>query len=201
VLALDLGASFLGLIFAAGTPRALSPEAAEDLLAEVRSRRPEAEIRPVGVFVNEPAEVVLDLAHRLDFAAVQFHDWRPDDQIRALGCPALQAVRVRGPESGDEIERGLARGPVLLDTFVEGKHGGTGKTFDHDLALPWFSRGTVFIAGGLKPDNIGDITRRLKSGGGLPYAFDVSSGLEEAPGRKDAEKMRRFFDEVKNAAG
>jgi len=196
LLALDLGASFLGLIFAQGTPRFLSEDDAARMLAEVRARAT-APVRPFGVFVSEPVDRIARLVERLDLAAVQLHAPQPEDAIARLPVPTLRAVRVKGPESAADIERAMALGPVLLDTFVDGKHGGTGKVFDHSVALPFFARGSVFIAGGLNPENIGGIVETLREAGGLPYAFDVSSGLEEAPGIKSHDKMRRFFAAVR----
>ncbi|MEQ8818671.1 MAG: phosphoribosylanthranilate isomerase [Sumerlaeia bacterium] len=198
LLALELGASFLGLIFAEGTPRCLTLEDARALLGEVRARsaRP---VRPFGVFVHEPVGRMVTIVRELDLAAVQLHgEAHADEALSALPVPAIRAVRVKGPESAAEIEPILsARGVVLLDTYAKGQHGGTGKTFDHDVARPFFGRGRVFLAGGLTPDNIGAVAGEL--GPELPYAFDVSSGLEEAPRRKSAEKMRRFFGALEAA--
>ncbi len=198
LLALELGASFLGLIFAEGTPRCLSEEQAASLLEEVRAKA-EAPVRPVGVFVHEPADRILHLSRRLGLAAVQLHAPVPDGELAPLGIPVVRAVRIKGPESSPDIETALEKGPVLLDAFAEGRHGGTGKVFDHALAVPFIPKGTVLIAGGLNPGNIGGIAETLKNARALPYAFDVSSGLEESPGVKSAEKMRAFFAALEEA--
>lgn len=192
LLAIELGASFIGLIFAEGTPRCLQEDEAVAMLAAVRARA-SAPVRPVGVFVHEPIERVSRLVDRLGLVAAQFHAPRTDEELATLPVPSVRVVRVKGPESAPEIEHALARGPVLLDTHAHDKHGGTGRVFDHAVALPWFARGKVFIAGGLNPENIGGIVAALEQAGGQPYAFDASSGLEESPGVKSHDRMRRFF--------
>lgn len=197
VLAMRLGATFVGLIFAEGTPRCLTPGQADRIVAALRGEFPA--VRPIGVFVHEPASMIHDLVDRLKLVAVQLHGQVLDN----LAVPSLRAVRVRDASSAGEIERALEAGPVLLDSFVEGKHGGTGKVFDHELAMPFLRRpdGRVFLAGGLNPDNIGAVAGRLAAAGALPYAFDVSSGLEASPGVKSPEKMTRFVEEWRRAAG
>ena len=196
-LALELGASFIGLIFAEKSPRRITARQAAGLLGEVRSRARQP-ILAVGVFVNEPIGEILELAETLQLAAVQLHA-RPIDEIALLPVPVVQTVRVGGPEVGEEIASSLRRGPVLLDTFVKGVHGGTGKTFEHSIAKPFLGQGAIFIAGGLNPENIGSVVAAFREQGGLPYAFDASSGLEESPGVKSPEKMRKFFAQAKRA--
>lgn len=192
--ALELGASFLGFIFA-DSPRRVTRDRVAAILAQLRGDVSDPSmVRPVGVFVREPARDIATLAHALGLYAVQLH--RPataEDDAALAGLRVLHAVSVRGPESQGEIVAALDRGAVLLDAFVAGMAGGTGKVFDHRLAEPFFSSGRVWIAGGLNPENIGGIAATLSGGGEPPYAFDVSSGLEESPGVKSPRKMAEFF--------
>ncbi|MCB2155276.1 phosphoribosylanthranilate isomerase [bacterium] len=197
-LALDLGASFIGLIFAAESPRRVTREQAKAVLDGLRTSE-ENPVLPIGVFVHEPIEEIVDLVETLGLAGVQMHSERLPEEIGVVPVPVIQAVRVGGTENEEEIETALKIGPVLLDTFVKGKMGGTGKTFDHAIAQPFLGQGAVFIAGGLNPENIGSIVSEFRTRGALPYAFDVSSGLEESPGVKSPEKMRKFFAEVERA--
>lgn len=199
-LAIELGAAFLGLVFAEESPRRVSRVQARALLAALRGEFGDERVRPVGVFVSEPAGEIAALAEELRLAAVQLHTVRPPEERRRIAVPILQAVRVRGEQSASDIAEAAARGAVLLDSFAEGKHGGTGKLFDHALAVaPIHAGATVFIAGGLKADNIGEIAARLREAAALPYAFDVSSGLEESPGHKSAAKMQAFFAALRQA--
>ncbi len=193
LLALELGASFLGLIFAENTPRLLSQNQARALLADVRMAACGEPVRPVGVFVHEPIEFIHSCVHDLELAAVQLHTTHSLEDRLSLGVPVIQAIRMRGPESAAEIDRALIDGPVLLDAFVEGQHGGTGRVFDHELAFPHVRRGPMFIAGGLNPENIAGIAARFREEDALPYVFDVSSGLEAEPRIKSHDKMRAFF--------
>lgn len=198
-LALAEGASFLGFIFA-DSPRRVSRDQVAAILDELRStsRIDPKSIRPVGVFVNEPADAIAALARELGLFAVQLHRApTPDDDAALAGLRVLRAVSVRGPESQGDIIAALDRGAVLLDAFAPGLHGGTGKVFDHRLAEPFLSSGRVWIAGGLNPDNIGAIAATLAQGRDVPYAFDVSSGLEQSPGVKSAQKMNRFFENLR----
>lgn len=197
-LALDLGASFIGLIFAEGTPRQLTEEQAAALLKQVRATA-RGPVLPVGVFVDEPIQDILRLVEHLGLGAVQLHHQRPVDDIAILPVPVVQSVRIAGPESSEEISSSLYYGPVLLDTFVKGKMGGTGKTFDHSLAQPFLGQGPIFVAGGLNPENIAEIIAGFRQRGALPYALDVSSGLESEPRIKSHDKVRRFFAEVQRA--
>lgn len=199
LLALELGATYLGLIFAEGTPRCLSECDAAGLLAEVRARA-SAPVRPVGVFVHEPPAAISFLAEHLGLAAVQLHDSRTADSLR-LGIPTWRAVQVRGPESLAEVQSAVSAGTVVLDAFAPGKHGGTGRTFDHSLVDPYLDRGRVFIAGGLNPDNITEVAGRFTETGRQPYGYDVSSGLEAEPRIKDHAKMRAFFSALAGACG
>lgn len=196
-LAIELGAAFIGLIFAAESPRRLDIEQAEELLAGLRRNLPGKAIRPIGVFVHEPVAIICEAIDRLGLAAVQLHAARTAEELACIAVPVVQAVQVRGDEDGPAIREAQQRGAVLLDTFVDGQHGGTGKVFDHGLAVPFIQSGAVFIAGGLKPENISRIAERLRQANARPYCFDASSGLESAPGIKDEEKMRRFFEDLR----
>ena len=84
--------------------------------------------------------------------------------------------------------------PCLLDTHVDGAYGGTGKTFDWNIAVRAKEFGRVILAGGLTPENVADAVREVR-----PYAIDVSSGVESSPGVKDQEKIVRFVEAARSA--
>ncbi|MDK2973046.1 MAG: phosphoribosylanthranilate isomerase [Candidatus Sumerlaeota bacterium] len=199
-MAIRLGAAYIGLIFTRESPRCLSlPEAAELLGGVWDEATDPKSVRPIGVFVQEPAHEIRNTIESLGLVAVQVHGEYSASDFASFGVPVIRAVRMKGPESHGEVVRALSDGPVVLDSFVEGKSGGTGKLFDHELAIPHIRRGQVFVAGGLNPENIADAAQRLSEAGALPYAFDVSSGLEVSPGIKSPIKMTRFFAALRGA--
>lgn len=123
---------------------------------------------------------------------LQFHGDEPPDYCLQFGLMSMKAFRMRDAES---LER-LADYPTdawLLDACAPDKPGGTGQTFNWDLALEAGKFGRpVFLAGGLTPENVADAVRRAR-----PYAVDVSTGVEAAPGRKDPAKVRAFIQAAK----
>ncbi len=200
VLAVDLGASFLGIILTSQSPRHLSLSDAEALTSGLRARFPDSKLRFIGVFVDEAPEEIAEAQHRLGLAAVQVHGPLPGGGI-ALAA-VIPALRIRSQETANSIDNLPQDHPaVLCDAFHEGLHGGTGKTFDHELVAPYFEKRRVFVAGGINPDNIAGMVTSLCDAGSLPYAFDLSSGVEQAPGVKDHAKLRRFFENYNRSFG
>lgn len=197
LLALELGASYLGIILTRKSARHMPPEKASELLETVRKQHPEA--RWVGVFVDEPPERIAQLTRDLDLSAVQIHS-NPGQCLRFL--PPEKIIPAMSMRDEFDAEKAAALDPahyaVLVDAFVPGMHGGTGKRFEHRWVQPLFSRRRIFVAGGLAPDNIGEVVRRLAPGP-YPHAFDLSSGLEESPGVKSHKLMREFFGNLKKA--
>lgn len=189
--ALACGADALGLNFVPGTPRCLREDAAASLAAAL----PPFGVR-VGVFVNEDPRRIEQIARQVGLDAVQLHgDETPEDcrRLGERGLRVIRGLRVRGPETLAEAERfpGCA---ILLDAWVEGRLGGTGRTFDWSLARRLAERRTVILSGGLKPENVAQAIQEVR-----PYGVDASSGVEgPAPGRKDPERVRRF---IENARG
>jgi phosphoribosylanthranilate isomerase len=195
------GADYIGLIFAAQSPRRLALAEATDLMGRLYDAVSDPRrIRPVGVFVDESFAEIRSTVESLGLAAVQYHGTGNAHELEAeLGVPVLRAIRMRGAESHPEVTRAMAEGPVVLDAFVEGMLGGTGMVFDHNLAIPHIRRGTVFLAGGLNPENIGEVIQRLAVTGALPYAFDLSSGVEVSPGIKSPARVSAFFRALRRA--
>lgn len=157
-------------------------------------------IEPIALFVNEPLAQAVEFIQPLK--RIRTIQWHGDNPEPPLGTRVIAAFAVKGEESVGVIERYLARcreaghfpAAILADGSAAGKYGGTG------IALPWnaladFHPGIpVILAGGLTPDNVAEAIRIVR-----PYAVDVASGVESAPGRKDPEKLRRFIDAVRNA--
>ncbi len=113
---------------------------------------------------------------------------------KRTGLPVIKALRVAGPESLDHVVQ-FDTDYILLDTYHPGRRGGTGEVFDWSLAAG-ISKGTgsgrLILSGGLNPENVIAAARAVR-----PFAVDVSSGVESAPGVKDPVKLRRFFGRLK----
>lgn len=190
--AADLGAWAIGLIFAR-SPRRCRAEEAAAVAAAVRRR-----CEVCGVFVNETLDRIASTADRVGLTMLQLHgDEGPAfcaEAARRTGCKVSKAVRVRSRADLIALER-FHVDFHLLDSHVPGRRGGSGETFDWRLAASRQSTAPLIVAGGLTPENVGDAIAATR-----PYAVDVASGVEAAPGRKDSERMEAFFAAV-NASG
>jgi len=188
LLAAELGAHALGFIFAAQSPRSVAPAAAREIIRQLPPL-----VLTVGVFVNEEAAAVRELAERAGLDWVQLHGAETPDYCRSLGRRVIKAFRIQNEESLQSLEayRGAAQA-FLLDTYKKGLVGGTGETFDWDLARKAEKYGPIVLAGGLTPENVATAIAAVQ-----PQGVDVASGVEAAPGRKDPEKLRRFFQAIK----
>ena len=191
--ALDCGADALGINFVPGTPRCLDEAAAAEIVAEL----PPFGVR-VGVFVDETAQRVESIARRVGLDAVQLHGEETPETCGRLidrGLRVIRGLRVRGAETIEEAAR-YPDCTILLDAFVKGELGGTGKTFDWSLARELASGREVILSGGLKPGNVAEAVRQAN-----PYGVDSSSGIEgRVPGRKDPALVREFIGNARFAA-
>jgi phosphoribosylanthranilate isomerase len=189
LLATRAGADALGFNFYLRSPRFITPGAAHSIIAELP-----AGVLTVGVFVNEDGpEEVERMATAAGVSAVQLHGDESPDFCRALKSrfviKALRVVEGFAPERVLEYSADA----ILLDAFAPGAHGGTGRVFDWTLArrtrdlIP-----KLFLAGGLCVENVSAAIAATR-----PYAVDACSGLESAPGRKDALRLRAFIKAAK----
>jgi phosphoribosylanthranilate isomerase len=185
------GADAIGLVFYAASPRAVTVEQAVRIAEAVPPF-----VTVVALFVDEPAENIRRIIDSVPVDLIQFHGNESPEFCRQFARPWIKAVRVK--PSVDLVaacrDYSSARG-VLLDSWVEGVPGGTGKTFDWQLAAQQLSLPLV-VAGGLDDRNVGTAIARLR-----PAAVDVSGGVELAPGIKDPEKITRFIAAVRVADG
>jgi phosphoribosylanthranilate isomerase len=186
--AADAGADAIGLIFAKSSRRISVEEARRICIA-----LPDGVLK-VGVFVNaEPAEV-LSTAREVGLDLAQLHgDETPETvaAIRGAGLPVMKAVRVRNAEALGALERYEAD-LFLLDAWSAKARGGTGERFDWTLAKLVKGRGNIVVSGGLTPENVREAIEFFE-----PYGVDASSSLEERPGKKDGERVRRFVRAAK----
>lgn len=196
-IALEAGADFLGFVFYEKSPRYIAPKQAADLLGRLRAEFPPERIRPVGVFVNAPAEEVWAMTSYLQLAAVQIHGDETIEYLASIheATHVIRAIRVKDESSLAGLEDAqLFTAAFLFDAHASSGFGGTGGGFPHHLAEPWIARHPILIAGGLRPDTVGDVVRRLH-----PFGVDVSSGVETSPGIKDPKKIEAFLNAVRQA--
>ena len=187
--AVEAGADLLGFIFCETSPRHVTVAAA----AKIARQLPPHVVK-VGVFVNAPGDLVMQAIGACGLNMLQFHgEEKPADCLK-FGVMSIKAVRVRDAQSIEALHD-YPTDAWLLDTFAERQAGGTGKTFNWDLALMAQRFGKpIFLAGGLDPANIIEAVRRVR-----PFAVDVSSGVETSPGKKDAAKVKEFIRAAKIA--
>ena len=188
----DLGAWALGLIFWPESPRACSPEAAEEIGAALRRR-----VELTGVFVNAPLDVVAGTAELAGLTLLQLHgDEGPAycaEAARRTGAKVMKAVRVKDAASVRAL-RAFHTDYHMLDAYVPETPGGTGESFNWELAAQHEGPAPVVLSGGLTPENVGEAIRVAR-----PFAVDTASGTEAEPGRKDPARLTAFFRAVEAA--
>lgn len=185
--AVDAGADALGFIFVPDTPRFVNSDQVAAIVAELPPF-----ITTVGIFASKDVAKIKSILDQCRLDAVQLHADVTPEFCHNLDKRVIKAVRVKD-ESSLSILSDYDVDAFLLDTYVEGKMGGTGEVFDWNLALRAKHYGPIIVAGGLNPDNVAQAVRRVK-----PYGVDVGSGVESEPGRKDPDKIRKFVDAVKS---
>ncbi len=182
--AAGLGVNALGFIFAP-SPRRIEPSAAREIIARLPPR-----LEKVGVFVDEDPGELLRVAAFCGLTAVQLHGREDPDYSRRISLRVIKAIRVKSPESLDDLDK-YPTASILLDAWRPDRAGGTGEPFPWEWAGK--IRGREFIlSGGLHPGNVYEAIRLLR-----PAGVDVSSGVEIFPGKKDLSKMIEFLKEVK----
>ena len=186
--AVRAGADAIGFVMYEKSPRYVSVERA----AEQARRRPPF-VAPVGLFVNARPELIAEAAAAMPTLLLQFHGDEAPEACLAAARPFLRAARVsEGFDLLDFAARHAGALAILLDAHVEG-YGGGGKVFDWSLIPQGVSRPLV-LSGGLHAENVIEGILRVR-----PWAVDVSSGVEQSKGVKDAAAMRRFCEQVREA--
>ncbi len=190
--AVAAGADALGFVFWPGSPRAVTAEAAAEVVREI----PRHVVR-VGVFVDASLEEQRRTADRVGLDVLQWHGALVPEEAAERPRPVLKALCV-GPDFCAEEATGYAAyvAGILLDTYRPETLGGTGATFDWTRArglrdrLPF-----LMLAGGLRPENVREAIEIVQ-----PHGVDVSSGVESSPGRKDEDKLRAFVAAARGAS-
>jgi phosphoribosylanthranilate isomerase len=189
--AYEAEADMFGFMLSEQSPRHISIETAR----EIARQMPPATMR-VAVYVNARVEQVMFALRICDFAGLQFHGDEPPAYCRQFADKTIKAFRIRDRDSLGPIAA-YDTDYILLDSYVPGQPGGTGETFNWDLAAEARELGKpIILAGGLTPENVARAVRVVE-----PFAVDVSSGVESTPGKKDRQKMRDFVAAVRGAAG
>jgi phosphoribosylanthranilate isomerase len=179
----DSGADAIGLVFAE-SPRQVSVEEAREIAAAL----PDGVLK-VGVFVDEKPAEVLRIAAEVGLDYAQLHGDESPEEVAAVregGLKVIKALRVRDVGSLVVME-GYGVDLFLLDAYSEKVRGGTGERFDWGMAKSLKGRGNILISGGLTPENVREAVRFFE-----PYGVDASSSLEDAPGKKNEERVRRY---------
>ncbi|MBN1398331.1 MAG: phosphoribosylanthranilate isomerase [Bacteroidetes bacterium] len=187
LMAAELGADALGFIFVKKSPRYINPYDAQKIIKLLPPF-----ITPVGVVADVSNEEISDLIKITGIRCLQLHGSEVPDFCADLSVPAYKSFRVN---NGFDLQVLLNyRVPAyLLDTYVEGTMGGTGRTFDWDIAVKAKSFGKIILAGGLTPENIAEAIKKVQ-----PYAVDLNSGVESAPGKKDKNKLEHVFKIIRS---
>ena len=188
--AVSCGADALGFVFAAGSKRLINPRKARELVQLVP-----AFVARVGLFLDQDAEQVGRILEQVPLSLLQFHGREDAAYCRQFGLPYIKAVSMNSGHAAEQSEKIYSDAAALLmDSHEPGGLGGTGRAFDWKqmAQIRGQTKRPLILAGGLTPDNVRAAVRLVK-----PWAVDVSSGVEEAPGIKNAEAMQQFIKQAK----
>jgi phosphoribosylanthranilate isomerase len=187
--AIKYGADAIGMVFYDPSPRAVTIEQANEVVASLSPF-----VTVVGLFVNEERDRIAEILSEVRIDLLQFHGDETPEQCAGHGRPYIKAIRMReGVDLKAELNRYSQSEGLLLDTYRKGIPGGTGDSFDWDL-VPAEIAGSITLAGGLDSENIAQAIREVQ-----PYAVDVSGGVEREKGIKDEQKIAAFMRGVESA--
>jgi phosphoribosylanthranilate isomerase len=185
--AVQHGATAVGFVFWPRSPRYVDPQRAAEIIDELPGT-----VTPVGVFVNQPVDEIARVAAVAGITAIQLHGDEPAAYAEALGWPVWRAVALQ--HADHTLSAWPASTTIVLDAHDPVRRGGTGTRIDWQAAARVATTRRVILAGGLTPDNVQDAIETVH-----PIGVDVSSGVEEAPGVKDLDKMARFLERARAA--
>ncbi|MBI3174245.1 MAG: phosphoribosylanthranilate isomerase [Chloroflexi bacterium] len=181
--AINAGADYLGFNFYPKSVRFIEKPACAEITSVLKREHPQAKL--VGVFVNSPLDEMKDILQTCHLDLAQLHGDETPETFAQLAPHAFRAFRGI-PESNAGYERSEAPF-MLIDAAVKGVYGGSGVTADWAVAAKLAQQYPLLLAGGLTPENVADAVRQVR-----PWGVDVASGVESAPGEKDAGKMKAF---------
>ena len=196
--AVAYGADAIGLVFCEGSPRTVTIDQAQQIVADLPPF-----VAVVGLFMNSPRQLIEQVIESINLDIIQFHGDETPEECRSYGVPYIKAVPMKGPEA---INRGAkqildehqqeyhdSKG-FVVDSHAPGGSGGSGETFDWN-ALPQNCAKPIILAGGLNPDNVADAIKLAR-----PFCVDVSSGVESQKGVKDHQKIAAFIRGVNSVS-
>lgn len=192
----EYGADAIGFVFHKKSPRFVEPEKVKEIISKVAPF-----ITTVGVFVDEDTNKINEIVKVAGLHAVQLHGNESPEFCKGIHCKVIKAFRIRGARAmgigtGEQgIDKEMERYNVsayLFDTFKEDVAGGTGVTFNWGVVKDLRRVGRIILSGGLNTENVKQAIKIA-----MPYAVDVSSGVEEAPGKKDLRKLMEFIERAK----
>ncbi len=186
VFAAEQGADLLGFVFAEST-RKVTPEQARGIIRELP-----LSVNTVGVFVDEDSSVINETADFCGLDMVQLHGRETPEECLKISVPVIKGIKIKDKSSPEDMAGYKdCVAMFVLDTFIPGSAGGTGKAFDWNLARYGAEYGKILLAGGLTPANV---SRAVRVAG--PFGVDVSSGVESC-GKKDLSKIEAFIASVR----
>lgn len=189
LVAIDAGADALGFVFHPRSPRHVFPEQAAAIIRHLPPF-----VQTVGLFVDETVETVNQTADQCGLDVVQLHGDESPAFCGSVRRRVIKAFRVKDVTSLDPMKE-YRVSAFLLDAWSPSAHGGTGQTFNWEVAACAAHSGRIILAGGLTSDNVADAIRQVR-----PYGVDVSSGVEASAGKKDTDKVREFIRNAKEIA-
>lgn len=183
--AIEAGADMLGFVFAP------SPRQVTSQQAMVITVRLPSSITKIGVFVNSDLEFVKEIMAKCNLDKAQFHGTESPEYCQSFTSGVIKAFRIQRKSDLETLPLYKVEA-YLLDSYDPTRAGGTGQTFDWDIARAARKYGKIILSGGLTPENVAEAIIKVR-----PYGVDVSSGIESKPGKKDPEKVKAFIKAAK----
>ena len=187
LVAANSGADALGFIFVKDSKRYIEPETARDIISKLPPF-----ITKVGVFVNSNLNEIVEIKEKTHIDIAQLHGDETIEFCRSIPFRTIKVIRVKD-RSNIELVAQYPDQDILFDTYSDKEYGGTGTTFDWTVLKDLSLSKKVILSGGLNSDNVAEAVKVV-----VPYAVDVSSGVEARPGKKDHNKIKRFIEAIKN---
>ena len=186
-MALNYGASAIGMIFYQKSPRYIDPNKARKWVPKILGQ-----IKKVGVFVNEELDIIKSVTKELNLDYIQLHGDESPKFCNKMKVPVIKVFRVDNNFSSEVLDNYQVHA-FLFDTYEKGRPGGTGENFNLDLIAGLKIETPIILSGGLNEGNIINGIKTIQ-----PFAVDVNSGVESEPGIKDESKVSKLFNVLKN---
>ena len=189
-IAVNYGASAIGLIFIQGSPRYIDPRLVKNWISDIPKN-----VKKVAVFVDEKIENIHSIVKDLNLDFIQLHGSETPEYCAHMIKPVIKVFRV-GDEFDSTVLKDYQVTAFLFDTYQKGKPGGTGENFNWELIAELKTDTPIILSGGLNSVNILNGINVVN-----PSAVDVNSGVESAPGIKDERKVENIFTKLENTNG